>query len=395
MIELRRLDEDFKVMLDSGETTLGRGPLLQIDATNISRKHALLSVSENSDLTLTCLHKNPIFFKKRGEWSELAKDEEVMLENEDEVKFLSDSFHFKVYLHVCKSDAETAASEDTDDHGVDNDDPAHGAAQVLPSSPPNGLKASKKRKLPDWMLNSHSKKLKTQSTDNGVLSTERNKESISEKQEASGFSVDAAIASTSKLKVKAPMKDAPAKIKESFSPNKPKDGAPTVFPVPVTPSDILNSDDEDEKENMQGKMDKNLRQSCAFGSSCYRKNPVHRVEEAHPGDDDFKDPSEAVPDDDGGVDKPECEFGTDCYRKNPDHRKQFKHSIRPQPKRGAKVKVTKKKKVKAAKKKKGLDEYESEDSFIDDDEEDDWSPVDDSDDDEDWAPKLSPEYEDE
>ena len=30
------------------------------------------------------------------------------------------------------------------------------------------------------------------------------------------------------------------------------------------------------------------RPSCSFGSSCYRKNPQHKVEEAHPGDNDYK-----------------------------------------------------------------------------------------------------------
>ena len=165
MVEFRRLDEHFEVLLEPGETTLGRGPLLQIEATNISRKHAQLSIGENSDLTLTCLHKNPIFIKKSGQWFELAKDEVVKLENEDEVKFLEDSFHFKVTLPSCRSDPVTAPSENTVDHGLDHDDPAHRDAHVLPSLQPNGLKATKKRKLPDWMSNSPSKKLQKQATD--------------------------------------------------------------------------------------------------------------------------------------------------------------------------------------------------------------------------------------
>ncbi len=30
------------------------------------------------------------------------------------------------------------------------------------------------------------------------------------------------------------------------------------------------------------------RRICPYGSTCYRKNPQHRVDEAHPGDPDYK-----------------------------------------------------------------------------------------------------------
>merc|ERR1712173_341450 len=111
-------------------------------------------------------------------------------------------------------------------------------------------------------------------------------------------------------------------------------GAVNVFPVLVTPNDLIDSDDEDEheKENVKHKVKvesgKNLRPTCRFGIACYRKNPVHRFEEAHPGDDDYKDPNEEE-----DQDKPECEFGLDCYRKNPAHRKEYNHTRKPQPKR--------------------------------------------------------------
>ena len=31
------------------------------------------------------------------------------------------------------------------------------------------------------------------------------------------------------------------------------------------------------------------RKSCQFGTACYRKNPQHRIDEAHPGDVDYKE----------------------------------------------------------------------------------------------------------
>lgn len=454
-VELKRLDEHFEVSLEPGETFLGRGPLLKIDATNISRKHAKLTIGEEGELELTCLHKNPIFVKKTGDWEELAKDKVIRLKTEDEVKFLENSFHYKVSV--------IAFLNLDDDYGDENESPSktnvadtvdpfiNEAAstsdhQEIISPPPTGLKVIKKRKLPEWMQNgSPSKKTKKASPDketdakenkkesdvylknvklinsawndeNSVVETEVKKsESDQEKLTSSkarpsitsvtsGTSldnsgspdtveedtIDAAEPSTSKPQVRTPMKEAPNKIKESHSPNKSELGTTTGFPVLVTPSDLIDSEDEPEKENLSQKAKQEnkkspLRPSCPFGGSCYRKNPVHRQEEAHPGDDDFKQQKDEAESDEDNDDRPECEFGTECYRKNPVHSKQFKHSIKPQPKREVKAKVAKKKKQK--------DDDDSNDSFIND-EEDGWEPVDDSDEDADWGPELSPEYDD-
>ena len=143
------------------------------------------------------------------------------------------------------------------------------------------------------------------------------------------------------------------------------------------------SDEEDEEEadkeniNVAAKNSKSVRPACPYGAKCYRKNPLHREEESHPGDDDYQDPTPADQEDEGDEeDRPECEYGLDCYRQNPQHRKDYKHTRHPQPKRAVKVKNAKKKK-------KTEDEYDSDDSFIDD-EEDGWEPVDDSDEDADY-----------
>lgn len=52
-----------------------------------------------------------------------------------------------------------------------------------------------------------------------------------------------------------------------------------------------------------------------------RQNPVHRVDESHPGDDDYTMPDYEKPP--TGV--PACPFGDDCYRRNPVHFQQFSH----------------------------------------------------------------------
>ena len=55
-----------------------------------------------------------------------------------------------------------------------------------------------------------------------------------------------------------------------------------TFPVLVTPKDIGGARSIDAKEAPTAK-----RPSCPFGASCYRKNPAHRQDHAHPGDQDF------------------------------------------------------------------------------------------------------------
>lgn len=66
------------------------------------------------------------------------------------------------------------------------------------------------------------------------------------------------------------------------------------------------------------------RTSCMYGAKCYRKNPVHFQHFSHPGDSDY-----------GGVqvmcqdladDRPECPYGESCYRKNPQHKVEYRHS---------------------------------------------------------------------
>ncbi|XP_062396452.1 aprataxin and PNK-like factor isoform X2 [Sardina pilchardus] len=73
------------------------------------------------------------------------------------------------------------------------------------------------------------------------------------------------------------------------------------------------------------------RTPCPYGSSCYRKNPVHFQESSHPGDSDYEegDEEEEKEVDEEDDDRPECPYGTDCYRKNPLHKKEYKHTRPP------------------------------------------------------------------
>ncbi|RLW07051.1 hypothetical protein DV515_00003943 [Chloebia gouldiae] len=72
-------------------------------------------------------------------------------------------------------------------------------------------------------------------------------------------------------------------------------------------SDSARSADASESsKKMQHK-----RTPCKYGSSCYRKNPVHFQQFSHPADDDYhKVEVEAQGDNDS---RPECPYGTACY----------------------------------------------------------------------------------
>ncbi|KAM8878137.1 aprataxin and PNK-like factor isoform 2-T3 [Spinachia spinachia] len=101
-----------------------------------------------------------------------------------------------------------------------------------------------------------------------------------------------------------------------------------------------------------------LRAPCAYGSSCYRKNPAHFQECSHPGDPDYEQEEQEEQEEE--AERPECPYGTACYRKNPLHRKEYKHTERP-----ARATRTAPGSAPA-----DSDEDEYEDSFIDDDSED-------------------------
>ncbi|XP_003736285.3 aprataxin and PNK-like factor isoform X2 [Drosophila pseudoobscura] len=63
------------------------------------------------------------------------------------------------------------------------------------------------------------------------------------------------------------------------------------------------------------------RNSCYFGIRCYRRNPLHRMAEAHPGDADYTRPNFPAP----PLGTPSCPFGNLCYRRNPVHFQRMSH----------------------------------------------------------------------
>lgn len=85
---------------------------------------------------------------------------------------------------------------------------------------------------------------------------------------------------------------------------------------------------ESEIKTSRSEVKKPRRTACPYGSSCYRKNPLHFQECSHPGDIDYEE-EKADEEEDEDDDRPECPYGTHCYRKNPLHKKEYKHTKSP------------------------------------------------------------------
>ncbi|NWZ42959.1 APLF factor, partial [Brachypodius atriceps] len=115
------------------------------------------------------------------------------------------------------------------------------------------------------------------------------------------------------------------------------------------------------------------RTPCMYGTGCYRKNPLHFQQFSHPGDDDYHDMERVAQGDNDN--RPQCPYGTACYRKNPQHKLEYKHSAPPG------KRAVEKDHVSGG----AANEYDLNDSFIDDDEEEE-EECEPTDEDSDWEP---------
>ncbi|CAF1018011.1 unnamed protein product [Rotaria sordida] len=68
-----------------------------------------------------------------------------------------------------------------------------------------------------------------------------------------------------------------------------------------------------------GKDTPGVRRSCRYGRDCYRKDPDHRAEFAHPGESDYQASGTS------GTGKIKCAYGAKCFRMDADHRQKYAH----------------------------------------------------------------------
>ncbi|NXC16813.1 APLF factor, partial [Corythaeola cristata] len=118
-------------------------------------------------------------------------------------------------------------------------------------------------------------------------------------------------------------------------------------------SDSTRSADAAESSNQI----KPKRTPCMYGTGCYRKNPIHFQQFSHPHDDDYHEVE--IVTQDSNNDRPECPYGTACYRKNPQHKLEYKHSAPPGKRAVEKDDANDEE----------PNEYDLNDSFVDDEEE--------------------------
>jgi len=319
---------------------LGRGPLLQIADTRVSRKQGQIEWMGHAEQWRLVSNKSMLIAPANDQgWKTLEAGQSEVMENGCSIGFIdTNTLTFKVSLGPIVKSIQEAATDETQ------------STSACESQP----KAKKERVLPSWMKK-YSKDVKedagTEESGNQASQPSTSKTFLPKKD---GPESSTDIVAPPPDSIKHNLSDSDDDEPPRLASNRADGQASSEQPVTTGPV----ADDP-------GSPRPHRRSSCPFGSGCYRKNPQHRQDEAHPGDDDYKDPAAVDAEDE---DKPECEYGTDCYRQNPQHRRDYRHTVKPRP---PKRKAAKKAKDKAAKKRKaaGSDEDDYDSSFIDDDEE--------------------------
>ncbi|XP_050300605.1 aprataxin and PNK-like factor [Anthonomus grandis grandis] len=405
-------EKDCIVSLSQGEHIIGRGSLLQINDKRVSRKHALIQVT-GQNITLTSTHENPCFFKadKGKALTIIRKDQKNPIEDGDQFALLPDDLWFRVRVENEKNEnafygkrlLEDVVSSDinskktklmeteiqqTDHTSPQEDDWNFQISEFEADTASTSLKEVKtSRSTEEVTLNTEEEPMKVIESPPPVI-VNNEAEQVKEDKPATEI----------KQEPEEVIEERTMEIKEEPQSQE----TPVVVEVKVEPADVLNRDDTPlqnvnaeenatssaenpaQTDNTDGPKPKIYRDRCWYGDRCFRRNPNHRQQFAHPGDPDYQsDPED---------DRPMCPYGASCYRVNPEHRRDYKHLGKPAPKPPAgqpvppgpippKKKDTPKKKRATKKPKKqqsfdGEDDYDYDDPFLNDDSSDDFEPTD-------------------
>lgn len=224
---------------------LGRGPVLGIDATSISRKHLELKSIENR-VILRCTHRAGITLLRNDEDIAVEESMESVLSSGDIIKFAQDKFHFKIDF-------------DSNQSWVSLDDVTEDTTKMNLSK--------KKRKLPDWLLPNMSmiesntaeaadgsEKTQTELSDKKMRGSDGEiEQNDTDRMDTSQFA-DAGVRTACKYGAACKRKN-PLHFRQESHP-----GDPDYTQVSM--------DDEDKPE-------------CVYGVDCYRKNPHHKKSYKH------------------------------------------------------------------------------------------------------------------
>ncbi|CAM4757455.1 unnamed protein product [Rotaria magnacalcarata] len=379
IVELIPLGKGNHINLDDTvTTTIGRTLHTGCMDNRISRNHAQLFIKSDGTLWIKSIHDNPPFYKtKANQIVSLKKNKEYQLHDNDQFGLLPDEYFYQVSIKSQDKELEKRFESDPIIDSTTIPKSPIQLNEVLTIGDDEEKKMESKtssnsnntRALPTWISNSSisaSKRDKEEQDKNATDTTiSVNKQIYSERQKTKEITYEddesTAIASTTE-------KTSTSNDADSSTDNQ----TPSTTTVTST-----------------------KREQCVFGESCYRTNATHRQQASHPGDLDWNNNEE----NDKNKTKPECPYGHECYRKNIEHLNQYDHPK----KRSTEIKdkrSTRKRKTSQ------IDdddddlpnEYDYNDSFIDDEDTDDSSCVSDKEEtiespsDIEWKPSEDPRY---
>lgn len=379
-VELIPLSEGNRITVKENEKVIiGRGSSLGCNEKKISRHHAELVLKDDNTLWIKPTHTNPVFFRSSNSKTiQLAKDIERELKDGDQIGLLPSTYYFRICFSIdVNNNQDTNESNDSDsvyawknkeDRPSTSDDcsptrvprrsinkenssifdfdddiriestitpplPERKSIEkkttttdVIPKSPTQSVSPEqspldttdqddKSRKLPKWMASPvvHTPTTKSSFSRNSSYTTP-----TSIKRNMS-FNDDNNNNNNNEMNELSNISDSrsPGKVLSRISSTKSFDDTSDGEVESIT----IKSPPPAKKPRSSGKR----RPACQFGSTCYRKNPVHRAEQSHPGDSDYDEPKSSNNSDDNDINKPECPFGRSCYRQNPQHKRDFRH----------------------------------------------------------------------
>ncbi|XP_060534407.1 aprataxin and PNK-like factor isoform X2 [Cylas formicarius] len=360
--------ENVIVSLSNGTHTLGRGGLLDVKDKRVSRKHAVVKISEHV-ATLTSVHQNPCFFRAASgkKITILNSGQSHELFDGDQFSLLPDALWFQIKINQDVQIEENALNENYVPSSLEHNnllkrqndsesESANSKKSRLDKKSDNGDQTSKLSTSttvsPDsngdeiCVQDVHRVNQKTELTAIPTTSVIDNIHNTS-KQNSARASNDIKDNEITSLEIKhESLVLDNSQEKNSMSPLRYED-VPSISEYSsnqlVNHASIKQETTEElkikeettieTKKGTTGKQDISTpsrsspwgrRDRCWYGPTCYRTNPNHRDLFSHPGDSDF--------DEDPNDDRPACPYGIACYRQNLVHRRQFKHPAKPAPK---------------------------------------------------------------
>ncbi|OXB63731.1 hypothetical protein ASZ78_003128 [Callipepla squamata] len=386
-VRLQPRDGGRPVALPPGQTLLGRGPLLGITDKRVSRKHAILEVV-GGQARIKPIHVDSCFYQSP------ESDQLIPLEaHEWHSLNFGDSFSLMLNKYIFKVlSAQPMESTERNDQESD----AEAAVSVHP------VEVSSSPSLPEPASSTSEMQGSTKIRKNGSASTHlvpsrdddesEQLKSVQRKRVLPSWMLDKDLLVP---RISEPIAKGGGRNKKSHGRGE-SDIESLKSEINVLQRKRLASEEmeenfEDEEQDVEeGRCEStSLSQKDLVCDALLhqredaKRNPVHFQQFSHPNDEDYYETDTVTQ---GNNDnRPECPYGTACYRKNPQHKLEYKHTVPPVTERQTRQRTSKNEK-------RGLEEdsdndgepneYDLNDSFIDDEEEE----CEPTDEDSDWEP---------